>query len=127
MDLVHHQPHSLPRGYYILLGALRQEAPARDAERRDAYNRNLVILVVLWLLYPIFVILEPDGFMTWTATFTAACVTILDLVAKLVYGFIAMAGTRKVTDGDLARGDVTPTKVETPAVSSTTRQPACVR
>ena len=39
--------------YYILFGAMRQEAQARDAERRAAYNRNLAILVALWRLYPI--------------------------------------------------------------------------
>lgn len=113
--------------YYILFGALRQEARARDVERRDAYNRNLVILVVLWLLYPIFVVLGPDGLMTWTATFTTACVTILDLVAKVAYGFIAMAGTKKVTDADLARGEVTPARLETLSILSDARQPVGVR
>lgn len=109
--------------YYILFGAMRQEAEARDAERRGAYGRNVVILAVLWLLYPILVILGPDGTMLWNATFATACITILDLAAKVVYGFIAMGGTRKVTDADLARDDVTPALLATHSVPSGTAQP----
>ena len=112
--------------YYILFGAMRQEAQARDAERRDAYNRNLVILVVLWLLYPIIVLLGPDGTMVWTATFATGCITILDLVAKVVYGFIAMGGTKKVTDADLARGEVTPAMLATHSVPSGAAPPVRV-
>ncbi len=38
--------------YYILFGAMRKEAMARDSERRSAYTRNVLILSALWLLYP---------------------------------------------------------------------------
>ncbi len=104
--------------YYVLFGPLRAEAQMRDAERRSAYNRNVVILSVLWLIYPIVVILGPDGLEIWTATLATACITVLDLVAKVVYGFISMAGSRRITDADLARGDVSPAMVSTHSVPS---------
>ena len=38
------------------------------------------------------VIPGPDGIMSWSATFATACIIVLDLVAKVVYGFIAIGG-----------------------------------
>ena len=104
--------------YYILLFPLMKEASMRDGERRSAYRRNLPILGVLWLLYPIFVILGPDGVGFWSATLTTAVITVLDLTAKVVYGFIAMGGSKRITDADLARGEVSPAMVSTHAVPS---------
>ncbi len=103
---------------YVLFGPLRQGAMARDAERRAGYIRNLGILTVLWLLYPVVVILGPDQVQFWGATFTTACTTAIDLVAKVGYGFISMAGGRKVTDADLARGEVSPASISTHSVPS---------
>ncbi len=104
--------------FYILFGAMRAEARARDSERQRAYGRNLLVLSVLWLLYPIFVFFGPDGLYTWSATFTTAAVVILDLTSKVVYGFIAMSGSKAITDADLARGDVSPAMISTHAVPS---------
>ena len=91
--------------YYVLLGDLRKEAMARDDARRRAYSRNLPILGVLWLLYPVVVILGPDGYGVWSALFATASLTIIDLAAKVGYGLVATAGTKLVVDGDLARGE----------------------
>ena len=102
--------------YYVLYGPLRQEAQARDDARRSAFNRNLPILTILWLLYPVIVILGPDGLKSWSPVLTTACVTVLDLVAKVVYGFIGMAGSKLATDGDLGRGEVEASPVSTHSV-----------
>ena len=104
--------------YYILFGAMRKEASARDSERSSAYNRNVLILSCLWLLYPVFVFFGPDGIYAWSATFTTAAIVILDLTSKVVYGFIAMGGSRKITDGDLARNEVSSAMISTHAVPS---------
>lgn len=109
--------------YYVLLLPMLKEATMRDEERRNAYRRNLPILSVLWLLYPIFVILGPDGVGVWSATLTTALIVILDLTAKVVYGFIAMGGSKRITDADLARGEVVPAMVSTHAVPSGTPAP----
>ena len=95
----------------------------RDSERRSAYRRNLPILGVLWFLYPIFVIFGPDGVGYWSPVVATAAIVILDLTAKVVYGFIAMGGSKRVADADLTRGEVSPAMVSTHAVPSGTPAP----
>ena len=92
--------------YYILLGPLRKEAMARDEARSRAYTRNMPVLGVLWLLYPIVVVLGPDGLGRWSPVLATACITILDLVAKVGYGLLSAAGSKVITDGDLSRNEV---------------------
>lgn len=84
--------------YYVLFGPLRQEGMARDRERRAAYTCNSGILIVLWLLYPIFVILSLDGLQFWGAMLTIACITVIDRAAKVGYSFKSMVDGKKVTD-----------------------------
>ena len=110
--------------YYILFGPMRAEAQSRNTARRDAYTRNLPILAILWLIYPIVVILGPDGLKIWSATLATACITVLDLVAKVVYGFVAMAGAKKVTDDDLSRNDETAVNIATRTAPSGSRSKA---
>jgi bacteriorhodopsin len=104
--------------YYVLFGPLREEAQARDSERRSAYNRNVGILAVLWLLYPVIVILGPDGLEFWSATFATACITLLDLTAKVIYGFISMGGSKTITSSDVSRGEVSAAEISTHSVPS---------
>jgi bacteriorhodopsin len=104
--------------YYILLVPLRQEAQARDEARSRAYARNMPVLSVLWLLYPIVVVLGPDGLGTWSPVLATACITVLDLVAKVGYGFMAAAGSKAITDGDLRRNEVKPAPEAIHAVPS---------
>lgn len=59
---------------------------------------------MLWLLYPVAVILDPDGVQFWEATFTTTCITVIDLAAKVGYGFISMAGSKKVKDASVLQG-----------------------
>lgn len=104
--------------YYVLFGQMRKEAQCRDDARRSAYNRNVPILSVLWLLYPIFVILGPDGLGYWSATLATACITIIDLLAKVAYGFLSAAGSKKAADGDLLRNETSAATVTTHTVPS---------
>ena len=104
--------------YYILLLPLMKEASMRDEQRRRTYRRNLPILAVLWLIYPVFVVLGPDGVGVWSATLATAAIVILDLTAKVIYGFIAMGGSKRTADADLARGEVSPAMISTHAVPS---------
>ena len=94
--------------YYILGAPLRREAATRDAERRAAYTREVSVLAALWLIYPVVVLLGPDGLGVWSATLTTASITVLDLISKVGYGFFAMAGAKAIADGDLRRGAVVP-------------------
>ncbi len=104
--------------YYVLLLPMKEEASLRDQARRNAYRRNLPILGGLWLIYPIVVFLGPDGIGAWSATLATACITILDLTAKVGYGFISMGGSKQIASADLARGEVSAAMVSTHAVPS---------
>jgi bacteriorhodopsin len=103
---------------YVLFGPLREEAMGRDQTRANTYKLNVGLLTVLWLLYPIFVILGPDGLGYWSALFTTALIVILDLVAKVAYGLLAMVGSKRITTEDMTRGEVTPAEVTTHSVPS---------
>ena len=104
--------------YYILFGPMRTEAEARDPARRRAYARNLPILSGLWLLYPVVVLLGPDGLKVWSPAAATACITILDLVAKVGYGFVSYAGSKQITDEDIRRGEVEAARISTHSVPS---------
>jgi bacteriorhodopsin len=102
--------------YAALFGPLLAEAKGRDNERRASYASNTLVLAVLWLLYPVIVLLGPDGAGVWSATTTTACITVVDLLSKIGYGFLTTATTKKVADADLAAGDVSPALISTHGV-----------
>ena len=103
---------------YVLFGPMREEAMGRDQTRANVYKLNTALLTVLWLLYPVFVILGPDGLGYWSPLFTTALVVVLDLVAKVAYGLLAMVGSKRITTEDMTRGEVTPAEVTTHSVPS---------
>ena len=104
--------------YYILLVPLRRKAQEPDHSRSRAYARNMPVLGVLWLLYPIVVVLGPDGLGSWSPVLATACITILDLVAKVGYGFMAAAGSKAITDADLRATQAVPVPQPVHAVPS---------
>ena len=104
--------------YYILFGPMKAEAEARDMARRSTYARNLPILSGLWLLYPIVVLLGPDGLKIWSPVLATACLTILDLAAKVGYGLVSMGGSKQIADEDIRRGEVEAAEISTHSVPS---------
>lgn len=104
--------------YATLFGPLRREARARDAVRSATYARNLTLLAALWLLYPVVDLLGDNGLRVWGPVVTTGVLTVLDLAAKVVYGFVATAGTKRITEHDLASGVVEPAPVTTETVPS---------
>jgi bacteriorhodopsin len=89
--------------YAVLFGPLRREAAARDEIRHASYRRNVSVLAGLWLLYPVITLLGPDGTGVWSATVATATITVLDLLAKVGYGLLATAGSKRIADADLSR------------------------
>lgn len=109
---------------WVLFVPLREEALGRDQVRRDVYSRNVAILTVLWLLYPVLVLLGPDGLGMWPAALATPAIAILDLVAKVAYGIVAMFGSRQVTTADLIRDEVSSVEIATHAIPSGALRPA---
>ena len=104
--------------YLVLFGPLAKEARARDESRRKAYRHHVVVLAVLWLVYPVVVALGPEGAHLWPSVVTTACIVVVDLLAKVGYGLLSITDARHITDADLARGDVSPAAVTTHGVPS---------
>ena len=108
---------------WVLFVPLMEEARARDQVRRDAYVRNVILLTVLWLIYPLLVLAGPDGYGVIAPALATAALTVLDLVAKVAYGLVAMVGSKAVTSADLIRGEVSAAEIVTHAVPSGSLRP----
>jgi bacteriorhodopsin len=81
---------------YLLWTTLRTESRVTGPDHARLYDRNLVFLTVVWLLYPVNFLLGNEGLFAYGGTETTAGYTILDLVSKAVYGFFAIAGVRRL-------------------------------
>jgi len=102
----------------VLVGPLRREAADRPPERRSAYGHDVAVLAVLWLLYPVVVLLGPDGLGVWSEATHTGSLTVIDLLAKVGYGLLTIAGAARIATAELARGEVKAKPVESPAVPS---------
>jgi len=90
--------------YWILWGPLRWEARATGPEHHRLYIRNNVLLAVIWFIYPVNFLFGNEGLNVWGGTATTAGYTLLDILSKAVYGFIAIAGVRALTERTGAPG-----------------------
>ena len=97
--------------YVIWMPQMSANATERD-DVRSTYRRNAIMLSVLWLIYPIILAVAPDGLNVVSDAFSVAVIAILDVLAKVVYGLMAVGSDTRITDRDLAE------PVSTPAVSS---------
>ena len=66
----------------------------------------------------------PDGLGVLPALYATAALTVLDLVAKVLYGLIAMFGSKAITSADLIRGEVSAVEIATDAIPSGALRPA---
>lgn len=92
--------------YYALWVPLRAEAVKSGVRAEKLYKTNASILTVLWLGYPFIFLFGSEGIKAIDATTTMALYTVLDVIAKVIYGIYSLAGTRRKTTEDLAAGEV---------------------
>ncbi len=101
--------------YYVIW---KSQMDANSAERDDVratYRRNAAILSVVWLVYPVILAVAPDGLGIVGDAASVLVIAILDTVAKVVYGYMAVVSDTKATDRDLT---------ETPASTTPLRRAA---
>lgn len=72
----------------IVWGPIRREARKRD--RETPYVRLALLLTVLWCLYPVVWALGEEGLRTMSGDAETVCFTIIDLVAKVVFGILSL-------------------------------------
>jgi bacteriorhodopsin len=95
--------------YYVIWVSLMQANTAERDDIRATYRRNAGILSVLWLIYPLVVAAAPDGLNYIGDAAGVLGIAILDVIAKVVYGFMTLASDARVTERDLAEGERNPT------------------
>lgn len=74
---------------YILWGPLRVLSRSYGGPLDSAYTKNLSILSIVWVLYPVVFAVGPEGVQAISPLASAWAILVLDVVAKVVYAFIA--------------------------------------
>ncbi len=88
--------------YYVIWVTLKQESVLEREDVQQAFRRNAMILSVVWLIYPIILFFSTDGLGVFDSATSVACIAILDLIAKVVYGLMTVTTHSKIVDRDLA-------------------------
>ncbi len=79
---------------YALLFGSYKKLTATGPHGAD-YRKKASVLFILWFAYPIVFLLGQEGLRLWSYTVDAALFTILDLLAKVVYGLWAVSLAKK--------------------------------
>jgi bacteriorhodopsin len=75
---------------YLLLKHYRQQAEQHYPRSKKVFYRLLAVHLIIWTAYPIVWILANTGFNVINSTTESACYTILDIAAKVGFGFLAL-------------------------------------
>ena len=79
--------------YGLIFGPFRKLIAA--GPNSSDFTKKAVVLSLVWLAYPIVFIVGQEGLRLWSAQLDAACFTILDLSAKVLYGLWAVSLMKK--------------------------------
>ncbi|MFW5963908.1 MAG: bacteriorhodopsin [Natronomonas sp.] len=95
---------------YFLFGTLTEEANRLSEDAQSTFRTLRNLIVVVWLVYPVWWILGTEGLGTVGLNVETAGFMVLDLVAKVGFGIILLS-SREVLDaaGDLAGSTAQPT------------------
>lgn len=104
-------------GVYYAIWKPQMEANATQRDDvQSTYRRNASILSVVWLIYPIILAVAPDGLNVVSDATSVLVIAILDVIAKVIYGYMSVKSDTQATDRDLAEGE--------PALNRSIRQAA---
>lgn len=81
----------------LIYGPLKAEATA--AGRGKAFAKLAGFLTVLWFIYPIVWVLGNEGLRVIGSTVETGVITIVDVTAKVVYGFVTLTTVRGLAGG----------------------------
>ena len=86
--------------YYVIWTGLREEAETQREDVRGTFQRNAAILSVIWFIYPIVLLVDPEGLNMIGSTASVAIIVVLDLTAKVGYGLLAGAEHGRIAERD---------------------------
>jgi bacteriorhodopsin len=82
----------------IVWGPVRSAALAEGGAVATVYNRLLAVLTVLWFVYPVLWILGSEGTAVLHINVEVAAFAIVDLTAKVGFGFLLLTGVKQFAD-----------------------------
>ena len=88
--------------YYVIWVGLREEAGQQREDVRGTFQRNAVLLSVIWFAYPVVLLLDQEGLNLIGSTTSVAILAVLDLVAKVGYGLLAGSEHERIAERDLS-------------------------
>jgi len=80
----------------VIWGPVRSAAAAQRGATAALYNKLLVILTVLWFVYPVLWILGTEGTSTISLNTEVAVFTVIDLLAKVGFGLVLVTGVKRL-------------------------------
>ena len=93
-------------GVYYAIWKLQMEANAIQRDDVQAtYRRHASILSVVWLIYPIILAVVPDGLNVVSDATSVLVIAVVDVIAKVVYGYMSVKSDTAATDRDPAEGE----------------------
>ena len=87
--------------YYVIWMPQMQAAATERDDVQSNYRRSAAILTVVWFFYPFVLLVAPDGLNVLGDAITVLAIAILDVVAKVIYGFLSITTDASITDRDL--------------------------
>ncbi|MDT7858054.1 bacteriorhodopsin [Rubrivirga sp. S365] len=90
---------------YLLLGPYRRSAVAAHPKSAGAFQRLVAVHVFLWTLYPVVWLISPEGLDVVGDAWEAGLFTVLDVVAKVGFGLLALNTLATVTQNGEFLGD----------------------
>lgn len=74
---------------YLLWGPLRKIAATRALTTPGGYYKNITLLTLVWLIYPLVFAVGPEGLGVITDNASVWSFLVLDVIAKVLYAFYA--------------------------------------
>ncbi len=90
----------------MIWGPLRAESARQRADEHALWQRQAGLLTVLWLAYPIVWILGTEGFRLYGGGWETLLIAVLDVSAKVGYGFLLLSGLRALAPHSAPAGRV---------------------
>jgi bacteriorhodopsin len=96
---------------YFIFAKLIPEATRRGPQVRQLFTTLSGLLIVLWVLYPIVWALGSEGFGVISLLAETICYAVLDVLAKVAFGFILTSRVSTLTEADEEMTSISPTAV----------------
>ena len=83
----------------LIWGPLRSAAQSGVSAEAGLFFPLAGMLTVLWILYPVVFLLGTEGASVFSAGFEVFCYAVLDIAAKIAFGFVLLGGIRRISEG----------------------------